>query len=521
MRTYFWLAILITILSLYGLGQTLKFSLNGDDWGALYYYLVRFINFQSYFDFKNYASSLSNYTYAHLIMGFIYNFFAFNPFPYYLTSLTIRILTAISFYPAIYTACKDKLAGILSSIFFACMFIGIQTTNWVFNMNTYISIIFLNLFIYFFYSSNAKLFSKRNLLSALALGISFILTQNRMHGLLFVIPLFVFSKVNKISIGTLKNSFLKVLILFSPIFAYRLIIRTTSDTSYMETMVQSISQTTNFIKYLFLSITNSMFPSSVYDFLGLSDHLKLAVAVIIIFLLTIYFIKNTASQKRLFTITCLYIPFFFLIIPLLVFGPSGALPSDHRYLIIPGAYWLVALSVFFSELLKIKVSVFKTLTFLLILCVISVNFFSLRNYFNIQAEEGRLAKDSKKQFSFIRSQIGNFNPNFPIAFLFIPDNPSYLYNAITFGFTYHLMLVDNRFTLNVQTSAFPADNMKSLLNVMSGPNSSELKRYGYQPVQIPLENVYAFILRNKTLINVTPQVRNYLLKNLPNLRQKV
>ena len=145
MKNHFLLFLIVTLIAVFGVRQSLNFALNGDDWQALYFYLTRFTDFQSHFDIKNFSTGVSNYTFAHIIMGLIYQVFSFDPFSYYFVSMILRTFAAISFYPAIHAATKDQLAAILSSVFFATMFTGIETTNWVFNMNTYISISLFNL----------------------------------------------------------------------------------------------------------------------------------------------------------------------------------------------------------------------------------------------------------------------------------------------------------------------------------------------------------------------------------------
>lgn len=496
-------------ITFFAIGQSLHFALDGDSWLTLYRYIKDFTAFGSHFDLTNYSTDYGNYVFANIIMGIIYRLFSFNPFPYYLVSIILRVIAAISFYPAVSAASKDKRAGFLSSVFFACMFAGIETTNWVFNMNTYISITLFNLFIYLYYSKDFQL-SKRGILTSLILTSSFIVTQNRMHGLLFITPLLIISNIGKINIQNLKRFLFQILVFFSPILGYRFLTRSSDDTVYMNSFVQSVSQWKNFILSIFSNIENAILPDTLFK---ITNELK-ALLVILIFLgLPIMLIK-LRSQKYLFTLISLSVSVFFLIIPLIVFGPAGTLSSDHRYLIIPGAYILVAFAILLSELLRQRNQFYKILAISFINIIIIINLISLRNYFDMLSENGRLAEDAEKQFKFITSQIGAPKNDAPSVFLFISDNPFYLYNAITFGFSYHMMLIDPRFGMDYQKSPFPADNMESLIDVLSGPESKELKRYGYNPIKIPIENVYTFQLQKKTLTNITPRVREYLTGKL-------
>lgn len=515
MKNIIWLILLITIISFIGIGQSLSFALNGDDWLALWRYIKDFTTFQSHFDIKNYSTEYGNYVFADIIMGIIYRLFSFNPFPYYLVSIILRAVTAISFYPAVSAASKDKRAGFLSSIFFACMFAGIETTNWVFNMNTYISIALLNLFIYLYYSKDFKFLSKRGILTSFILASSFIVTQNRMHGLLFIVPLLIIFKIHKFNKENLGKALIRLVVFFLPIFVYRFVTRSSNDTAYANSFIQSVSQCENFILSIFSSIGNIIMPEKIYAFFNITNRLK-ALFVFFIFLsfLTIFTKRHFRSQKYFFALISLSMSIFFLIIPLIVFDPTGTLPSDHRYLIIPGAYILVAFAILLSDLLGQKNQFFKTGAMTLIIIILTFNLISLRIYFSMLSENGRLAGDAEKQFKFIISQIGAPKNNAPLIFLFIPDNPFYLYNAITFGFSYHMILIDGRSDLDIQKTPFAVDNLESLLDILSDAQSSELRRYGYNPIKIPIENVYTFQLQNKTLTNITPQAREYLTGKL-------
>lgn len=519
MSIYFWLVLQITIISLVGIGQSLNFSLNGDDWLALWRYIKDFTSFQSHFDTKNYSTNYGNYVFANIIMGIIYKTFSFNPLPYYSISIILRIMAAISFYPAIRAVAKDKLAAILSSIFFASMFAGIETTNWVFNMNTYISIALFNLFVYLYYSKQFPILSGRSILAALTLGLSFIVTQNRMHGLLFIIPLLVFSKISKINIQNLKGALFRIIILFFPILGYRLLTRSSNDIVYIDFFTQSVRLWKNLLLGIFSSVGNAIFPEKIYAFFNIKNELK-ALIVFLIFLnfFILYIKKRNLSHKYFFLLVSLSISIFFLIIPLVLFSPSETLSSDHRYQTIPGSYLLVAFAIILSDLLRQNNQIYKILAVSLIAIIISANLIGLRYYFNMLSDNGRLINDANKQFKFISSQIEKTKNNAPLVFLFIPDNPIYLYNAITFGFPYHMMLTDDRFSLDIQTAPFPVDNLDSLIDVLGSKESKELKRYGYSPIEIPLENVYAFSLQNKNLTNITAAIRNYLKEKLPNVK---
>lgn len=512
---FFLFLLLIIFITFFAIGQSLHFALDGDSWLTLYRYIKDFTTFGSHFDLKNYSTDYGNYVFADIIMGIIYRLFSFNPFPYYLISIIFRVVTAISFYPAVFAATKDKFAAILASIFFASMYAGIETTNWVFNMNTYVSISLFNFFIYLYYSKEFKILSLRGISTSLILALSFIVTQNRMHGLLFIIPLLALFKIHKFNKENLGKALIRLVVLFLPIFVYRFVTKSSNDTAYADSFVQALSQWKNLILSIFSSIGNALVPEKIYTIFNTTNESKAIFVFLVFFILFLsLFKKDFRSKKYFFTLISLSISIFFLIIPLILYGPSGTLSSDHRYLIIPGAYLLVAFAILLSDLLRQKNQFFKTGAITLIIIIITVNLISLRNYFSMLSENGRSAGEAERQFKFIISQIETPRNDAPLVFLFIPDNPLYLYNAITFGFSYHLILIDNRFGLGIQKAPFPVDNLDSLLDVLSSEQSSELRRYGYNPIKIPIENVYMFQLQNKTLTNITPWAREYLTGKL-------
>lgn len=508
------LIILVVFLSI---GTSLQFGLNGDDWQQIYFYKTIFKDFSSFFNLNSYTTNANNYTFAQLLMGFIYQLFSFNPFPYYLISIILRIIATLSFYPAVYSATKNKLAAFLSSVFFASMFAGIETTNWVFNMNTYLSISLLNLFIFLYFKNEFKAISVKTALLGLLLLLAFFVAPTRMHGLLFFIPLAALIKIKNFSKMEILNVIARSIILYLPIFILRLTERASKDTNYLNDFSQILSYKGNALAKLVKTISNTILPDRVLTSY-VSENTKAVLIILLYAFLTVFFLKiwKKNPQFAKFGLLTLSLPIIFLIIPWLI-SPGQVLSSDQRYLIVPAAYLFCALALLFSFLWKQKNQLLKGIAFTLPLIIITINIFALRQYLNLFAKNGRLTTDINKQFEYLNSEIKDINANAPVVFLFIPDNPSYLYNAITFGFTYHMMLTNPNFTLDFQKSPFPADNMDSLLNVLGSKDSSELHRYGYDPVQIPLENVYIFKLENKTLTNITGIGREELKKKLPNL----
>lgn len=502
----------VILLTWFSLSKTLSFGLTGDDWMTLYRYILDFPTFAAHFNLTSYINDHSNYNFADLIMGIIYRMFSFNPFPYYLASMVLRIITSISFYFSVSVAAKDKLTGYISALLFSVMLAGIETTNWVFNMNSYLSIILFNLFIYFYIRKNYLSGLINYSLMGIILALSFIITPNRMHGLLFAIPFIVLIKTEKLNFESLKGFILRLFFFYFSIFGIRFLFRSANDAAYTATIIESLAKP-DFLYSILANIGNSIIPENLYQMLGISQNGKVYMTFFVLMFIVIFFCRHLKNFPDLskFALLSLSLIISFILMPLLVFGPV-IMPSDHRYLIIPGAYMMIIYAALFSVLFKSRKQILITPALLLIVVVFLSNLLSLKGYFNNLSNKGRLATDSQKQFNYLISQINRPNNNAPVVLLFIPDDPVYLYNSITFGIQYHLMLTNPKFGLELQEAPFAVDDLKSLINVLSGKDSSELKRYGYAPVRIPLENVFIFTLQNKTLANITPQAREELKK---------
>ncbi|MBU0569717.1 hypothetical protein KKB40_02970, partial [Patescibacteria group bacterium] len=144
-----WLFVCIPLLSYFNLKKSLNLGLYGDDW-------LQFYNIWLWFDvtktlsFFSLSSYIGPYWPQHFFLGLIRHFYGYEPTAYFVSSLFLRILATISLYPFIKELSKSKLAGILSTIIFAFSVAGLETTDWVFNMNTYAGIFFLNISLYFY-----------------------------------------------------------------------------------------------------------------------------------------------------------------------------------------------------------------------------------------------------------------------------------------------------------------------------------------------------------------------------------
>lgn len=507
MRNILYITLLISILTFIAVGKSLEFALNGDDWLALYRYITTYTSFSSHFDIKNYST---NYDVANIIMGIIWRIYDINPFPYYFVSLILRIIAALSFILALNIITKNKFAAIFSGALFAVMFAGIETTNWVFNMNTYISIILLNLFLFFYFKHQSGLRLKTLIYLSVLIFMTFLTAPTRMHGLIFFIPLVVFLSIKKIDKYHLFNSFKIVAILLGPTILFRTLITRLGHSSNLGALNTSPQDFYNMLGNLFINIGYTSIPNLFVKLTNSkldNNQLYLSMGITTILFLGFFFWKtlNRKDKLGLIGLISLLSSIAFLVIPGLV-NPTSFFPSDHRYLIIPGGFLAITFSSFIAILYQ-KRGFFKTLALFIALILFFINIFSLRYYFNFLATSGRLAKDSDRIFSYIKSNVPIIDKNAPTVFLFVSNDGNFLYHAVNFGFTPHMLVLNSDYSGNQQQAPLAVESLESLKSILRDPNGSELYRYGYKPVKIPLENVYSFYVDQEKILNYTNEVR--------------
>lgn len=212
------LAFLI-VLSLTTLFPSFHLALFGDDWLVFYRYL-KDLGPGSSGPYNNFTFIFTPYGSFDVLMGFLRNFYGYNSTPYYITSYVFRLIASFSFYPIIYYLTKNKYAAFFAMLFFSITSIGFDTTNWVFNMPSYITVAFFNLFLYFFFLSHEQGKGKLFLLSGLFYYLAYVIVPIRMHGSLpFIFLLELFWLFRNRNLKTIKKIALRLsLIVFIFLF---------------------------------------------------------------------------------------------------------------------------------------------------------------------------------------------------------------------------------------------------------------------------------------------------------------
>ncbi len=131
-----WLFVALPLLAAFVFRKSFDLGLYGDDWQHLYIVWREFFVYKtkSFFDIKSY---LNPYWPEYLYLGIIQHFWGYYPPAYFIASYLSRLFANIALYFLSYKLTKSKLAGFFTTLIFLVSAAGLQTTDWVFNMNTY------------------------------------------------------------------------------------------------------------------------------------------------------------------------------------------------------------------------------------------------------------------------------------------------------------------------------------------------------------------------------------------------
>lgn len=134
-----WLFVILPIGGAIVFRKSFNLGLYGDDWQHLYILWREFFVYhnKSFFDIKSY---LNPYFPETLYLGIISHFWGYYPPAYFISSFFCRIFANVALYFFSFELTKNKLAAFLTSLIFLISAAGLQTTDWVFNMNTYIGL---------------------------------------------------------------------------------------------------------------------------------------------------------------------------------------------------------------------------------------------------------------------------------------------------------------------------------------------------------------------------------------------
>lgn len=176
----------IFVLQLITLWPSFKLALFGDDWLAFWRYWTIVDANVYHLGYNTLTYFLTPYGPQDITMGVLRKIFEFNSTPYYIVSFVFRLIASSTIYVVFFKLTKNKLGAFMSGLFFAVSPIGMDTTNWVFNMPSYIGIAFLVVFYYFYVQSRRDDKLSKLVLGYVFLFLAIVVVPIRMAG---VIPL--------------------------------------------------------------------------------------------------------------------------------------------------------------------------------------------------------------------------------------------------------------------------------------------------------------------------------------------
>lgn len=366
-KTSLFIIFIIIAISLFTLYPSFNLALFGDDWLAFIRYLYHLgpnPGVDGKWDHLTYF--LTPYGSQDILMGLLYKIYGYQSTFYYLTSYFLRMIAAFSFIPVTFYMTKSKLATLFAVLFFAVSTTGIETTNWVFNMPSYIAIAFFNLFLYFFIKArepkNLKLLAPAAILYYLA----YVTTPIRMHGILpFVVLIELFWIVQNRNFKTIKIAFLRVLII---ILVFIFISKTGHSngaaSDWSQRFQEGISQFTTMVQegkfdlffYPLIIFGGAIIPSFLINsnslVTGRLDFIFLTISSVTVFtILLILIAKNTYGFKPKQLIRFLLIASFWTIVVFFIFL-NHKLSFTNTTLIIllfVGGYTFITALILFWE----------------------------------------------------------------------------------------------------------------------------------------------------------------------------
>ncbi len=208
----------IFIISLIIIYPSFYIGLYGDDWLAIFRYVVHVIP-PSKEGWNLFTYYLTPYGSQDIIMGLLYQNFGTNAFYYEVTAYFFRLIAAFSLYPLIFYLTKSKLATFFAVMFFSVTTIGFDSTGWLLTMPTYLTIAFFNFFLYTYILFHNTQKFKFLFISGLFFYLAYITASARMIGApMFIISLEIFWLFKNRTISSLKYFVLRIIFFFGIIF---------------------------------------------------------------------------------------------------------------------------------------------------------------------------------------------------------------------------------------------------------------------------------------------------------------
>lgn len=182
---------IVLVLSSFTLYPSFNLALFGDDWLVIYRYVTDVGSISAGFS-KHLHEYLSPYGPTQVVMGILQQLYNYNSTLYYITSYLLRLFAAFSLFPITFYLTRNKLSAFFAVLFFSVTATGFDTTNWVFNMTSYLAIGFISLFLFFYLRSKEEKGKIFLVPAIILLYLAYITSSIRMHATL---PLLILLEV--------------------------------------------------------------------------------------------------------------------------------------------------------------------------------------------------------------------------------------------------------------------------------------------------------------------------------------
>src|SRR3989344_3688808 len=513
------------LVSLYTFYSSFNLSLFGDSWLIFWRYEMMLGQFSTgAWNHLTYFFTL--YGSQDILNGFLFKIYQYNSSPHYIISYLFRLLASFSLYPLAFYLTRNKLASFFAVLFFSVTTIGIQATDWVFHMPTYLVACFFNLFLYFFLKSRDNHQIRWVIFFTSLFFTTIVIYPIRSISVVpFIIVIEIFWLLEYRTFKVFKKVVVRLIII---LLIYLILLTQTNLFSAPNWDDQTIINSTqvlasgtlasfktgynliqtgqaNFLLNPFTALGGMIIPniSVSYDNKALSTFI--GVLTIIFWILLIIFNRKSKISNALI-ISLIWTFFAFLIPWMRSEYLTYVFPTDNRYLILPA----IGISLLFAGIISLRLDKrVKNILFILLVLLLMLNIYSTKSYFN------SLQKIRNQQlYDKIWSQLPEFKnigkTEGPLVFYFTGERGDIIYNVLTFGFPSKLQLI---YHIPDFRTVIAIDNFKDLLSAVKDGKS--LARFSVLSKPLPIKNIYSFNLEGKDkLVNTTDITRSQILEAL-------
>lgn len=178
--------LVVSVFLFIALSPAIGLDLTGNDWNNFDYIIKNFghgflpFKIPLSFYFTQYGTLYASIAYAMQVFGT-------NPTFHHINNIFFRIVASIAIYLLVNWWSKRKVAGIIAGSFFAISYPGIESTVWSAHFLTYISVILLCIFLYFWKKFHDSPTNVNLFYSVLLFGLTIFIA----HIKIFALPLLV------------------------------------------------------------------------------------------------------------------------------------------------------------------------------------------------------------------------------------------------------------------------------------------------------------------------------------------